>query len=70
MPKQAIAAVAMKDEIPLGTVNEENEDDLEQSTNKLLSVVDSHNDGLLAPISPAHLQSTGKKSSLQNDYDN
>ena len=31
----AVAAVAHKDEIPLGTVNEENEDDLEQSNQKM-----------------------------------
>ena len=34
-PKVAVEAVAMKDEMPLGTVNEEAEDDLEQSTNRL-----------------------------------
>ena len=34
-PKVALDAVAMKDEMPLGVVNEENEDECEQSTNKM-----------------------------------
>jgi len=38
-PKAAISAVAMKDEIPLGVVNEEVEDELEQSTHKTTPMV-------------------------------
>ena len=37
-PKVAVEAVAMKDQIPLGVVSEENEDDLEQSTAKMSPV--------------------------------
>lgn len=33
--KVEVQAVAMKDEIPLGTVNEEAEDECEQSTHKM-----------------------------------
>ena len=35
--KAVMEAVAMKDELPLGVVNEENEDECEQSTNKMPS---------------------------------
>ena len=40
-PKVAIEAVAMKDEIPLGAINEENEDECEQSTSKMTPIVKS-----------------------------
>ena len=40
-PKAVIDAVAMKDEIPLGVVNEENEDECEQSTSKMTPIVQS-----------------------------
>ena len=40
-PKAALDAVAMKDEIPLGVVNEENEDECEQSTSKMTPFVQS-----------------------------
>ena len=39
-PKAAIDAVALKDEIPLGVVNEE-EDECEQSTSKMTPIVQS-----------------------------
>ena len=39
-PKAVIDAVALKDEIPLGVVNEE-EDECEQSTSKMTPIVQS-----------------------------
>ena len=42
-PKAAIEAVAFKDDIPLGTVNEENEDDFEQSNHKMTPCMTSGN---------------------------
>lgn len=38
--KAEISALAMKDEIPLGIVNEEDEDQIEQSTHKMTPITD------------------------------
>ena len=51
-PKAAIEAVAMKDEIPLGTVNEEDENDLEHSTQKMTPLIGSTNLSLRDITSP------------------
>ena len=55
-PKAAIQAVAMKDEIPLGVVNEEAEDELDNSTQKMTPMVHSSlQSGFASPINKLSL---------------